>query len=136
MTTHGNDQLFASQMIIEINQGSSQCPDLQIKESYSNQEEQYFQGLSNLQLEQLEDIPSPYEHFASNHDKEIGNMFPDLFQNFIVDTPIQEPSSLSLGSYLDSPILSKHNDEEEEVKICEDLLFAQSSSSSSFSVER
>ena len=38
-------------MIIEISQASSQFPDLQIKESYSNQEEQDSQVLttSNLQ---------------------------------------------------------------------------------------
>ena len=73
-----------------------------------------------------------YEHVASNHDKELGNIFSDLFQNFIADTPIQEPSSLSLGSYLDAPIFNKYSDEEEEVKICEDLLFTQRSSSSSY----
>ena len=98
----------------------------------SNQEEKDFQGLSNLQLEHQEDIPSPYEHVASNHDKEIGNIFPDLFQNFIVDTSIWEPSYLSLGSYLDAPIFNQYSDEEEEVKICEYLLFTQSSFSSSF----
>ena len=72
LTTHGNDQLSAGQMIIEISQASSQFPYLQIKESCSNQEEQDFQGLSNLQLEHQEDLPSPYEHVASNHDKELG----------------------------------------------------------------
>ena len=105
---------------------------MQIKERCSNQEEQYFQGLSNLWLEHQEDLPSPYEQVASNHDKELGNIFPDLFQKFIADTPIQEPSSLSLGSYLDAPISHKYSDEEEEVKICEDLMFTQNSSSSSF----
>ena len=69
---------------------------------------------------------------ASNHDKELGNIFLDLFQNFIADTAIQDPSSLSLGSYLNAPIFNKYSDEEEEVKICEDLLFTQSSSSSCF----
>ena len=123
LTTHGNDQRSAGQIIIEINQASSQFPDLQIKENCSNQEEQDFQGLSNLQLEHKEDIPPPYEHVALNHDKELGNIFPDMFQNFIADTPIQEPSSLSLGSYLDAPISNKYSDEEEEVKICEELLF-------------
>ena len=72
---------------------------------------------------------------SSNHDKELGNIFPNLFQNFIADTPIQEPSSLSLGYYLNAPISNKCNDEEEEVKICEDLLFTQNSSSSYFSRE-
>ena len=86
---------------------------MQIKESCSNQEEQDFQGLSNLQLEHQEDLPSPYEHVASNHDKELGNIFLDLFQNSIADTPIQEPSSLSLGSYLNAPISNKYGDEEE-----------------------
>ena len=42
LTTHGNDQLYAGQMIIEINQASSQFLDLQIKESCNNQEEQDF----------------------------------------------------------------------------------------------
>ena len=51
LTTHGNDQLSAGQMIIEISQDSSQFLDLQIKESCNNQEEQGFQGLSNPQLE-------------------------------------------------------------------------------------
>ena len=32
---------------------------------------------------------------------------------------------MSLGSYLDTPIFSKHSDEEEEVKICEDLLLGK-----------
>jgi len=44
---------------------------LQIKESCSNQEEQDSQGLSNLQLEHQEDLPSPYEYVASNYDKEL-----------------------------------------------------------------
>ena len=30
-----------------------------------------FQGLSNLQLEHQEDLPSPYEYVASNYDKEL-----------------------------------------------------------------
>ena len=89
---------------------------MQIKESCSNKEKHDFHGLFNLQLEHQEDLPSPYEHVASNHDKKLGNIFPDLFQNFIADTPI----------------FSKHSDEEEKVKICEDLLFTQNSSSSSF----
>ena len=55
-----------------------------------------------------------------------------MFQNFIADIPIQKPSSLSLGSYLDTPISDEHSDEEEEVKICEYLLFTQNSSHSSF----
>ena len=69
---------------------------------------------------------------ASNHDRELGNIFLDLFQNFIANNPIPEPSSLSLGSYLNAPISNKYSDEEEEVKICEDLLFTQNSSGSSF----
>ena len=40
---------------------------------------------------------------CSNH-KEQGDIFPDLFQDFIVDPAIQEASSLSLGAYLDTPI--------------------------------
>ena len=51
LTTHGNDQLSASQMTIEINKASSQFPYLQINRSYSNHEEQDFQGVSNIQLE-------------------------------------------------------------------------------------
>jgi hypothetical protein len=66
-----------------------------------------------------------------NH-KEQGDIFPDLFQDFIVDPAIQEASSLSLGSYLDTPIFDPYSDEEEDVKVCEDLLFTQISSSSSF----
>ena len=62
--------------------------DFHNEESCSNQEEQDFQGLSNLQLEHQGDLPSPYEQVASNHDKELGNIFPDLFQNFTTDTPI------------------------------------------------
>ena len=116
LTTRGNDQLSTGQMTIEINQASSQFPDLQIKGSCSNHEEPYFQGLSNLQLEHQEDIPSPYEYVASNYDKELGNIFPGLFQNFIVDTPI----------------FDQYSDEEEDVKICEDPWFTQISSSSSF----
>ena len=108
------------------------CYDLHNEESCNNQEEQDFQGLSNLRLEHQEDIPSPYEQVASNHDKELANIFPDLFQNFITDTPIQEPSSLSLESYLDAPIVNKYSDEEYEVEISEELLFTQISSSSSF----
>ena len=42
LTTHGNDQLFAGQMTIEISKDSSQFPYLQIKGSYSNHEEQDF----------------------------------------------------------------------------------------------
>ena len=48
LTTNGNDQLSTGQMIIEISQASSQFPYLQIKGSYSNHEEPYFQGLSKL----------------------------------------------------------------------------------------
>ena len=88
LTTHGNDHLSTSQMTIEISNASSQFPDLHIKGSCSNHEEQDFQGLSNLQLEHQEDIPSPYEYVASNYDKEQGNIFPNLFQDFIVDTSI------------------------------------------------
>jgi hypothetical protein len=68
---------------------------------------------------------------CSNH-KEQGDIFPGLFQDFIVDSAIQKASSLSLGSYLDTPIFDQYNDEEEDVKVCEDLLFTQISSSSSF----
>jgi hypothetical protein len=68
---------------------------------------------------------------CSNH-KEQGDIFPDLFQDFIVDPAIQEASSLSLGAYLDTPIFDQYSDEEEDVKACEDLLFTQISSSSSF----
>ena len=116
LTTHGNDHLSTSQMIIEISQGSSQCAYLQIKEGCSNREEQDFQGLSNLQLENLGDLPSPYEHVASNYDKELGNIFPSMFQKFVVDTLI----------------FDQYSDEQEDVKICEDPLFTQISSSSSF----
>ena len=55
-----------------------------------------------------------------------------MFHDPIVDTSIQEASSLSLRSYLDAPIFDQYSDEEEDVKICEDLLFTQISSSSSF----
>ena len=89
---------------------------MQIKGSYSNHEEPYFQGLSNIQLEHQEDLPSPYEYVASNYDKEPGNIFLDPFQNLVADTPIFDQCS----------------DQEEEVKICEDALFTQISSSSSF----
>ena len=58
-------------MIIEISQASSQFPYLQIKGSYSNHKEPDFQGLSNLQLEHQEDLPSPYEYVVSNYDKEL-----------------------------------------------------------------
>ena len=112
-------------MTIEISKASSQFPDLQIKGSCSNHKEQHFQGLSNLQVQHQEDIPSPYEYVSSNYDKELSNIFLDLFQNVIADTPIQDPSSLSLGSYLDAPISNKYSDEEEEVKICEDLLLGK-----------
>ena len=39
---------------------------------------------------------------------------------------------MSLGSYLDALIFDQYSDEEEDVKIYEDLLFSQISSSSSF----
>ena len=91
-------------------------PDLQIKGSCSNHEEQDFQGLSNLQLEHQEDLPSTYEYVASNYDKEPSNIFPDLFQNLVADTPT----------------FDQCNDEEEDVRICEDSLFTQISSGSSF----
>ena len=58
-------------MIIEISQDSSQFPDLQIKGSCSNHEEQDFQALSNLQWEHHGYIPSPYEYVASNYDKQL-----------------------------------------------------------------
>ena len=103
-------------MIIEISRASSQFPYLQIKGSCSNHEEQDFQGISNLQLEHQEDLPSPYEYVASNYDKEPGNIFPDLFQNLVADTPIFDQCS----------------DEEEDFRIFEDSLFTKISSSSSF----
>jgi hypothetical protein len=68
---------------------------------------------------------------CSNH-KEQGNIFLDLFSHFIVDPAIQEASSLSLGSYLDAPTFDQYSDEEEDVKVCEDLLSTKISSSSSF----
>jgi hypothetical protein len=43
---------------------------------------------------------------------EQGDIFPDLFQDFIVDTSIQKDSSLSLGSYLDAPIFDQYSDKE------------------------
>ena len=64
LTTHGNYQLSTGQMTIEISNASSQFPYLQIKGSCSNHEEQDFQGISNLQLEHQEDLPSPYEYVA------------------------------------------------------------------------
>ena len=48
LTTHGNDQLYAGQMTIEISKAIPQFSDLQTKESGSNHEEQNFQGWSNL----------------------------------------------------------------------------------------
>ena len=51
LTTHGNDQLSAGQMTIEIGKAIPQFLDLQTKKSGSNHEEQNFQGRSNLQLE-------------------------------------------------------------------------------------
>jgi hypothetical protein len=113
-------------------EGSSQFPDLQIKGSCSNHEEQDFQGLYNLQLEHQEDPPSPYEYVVSNYDKEQGDIFPNLFQDFIVDTSIQEASSLSLRSYLDAPIFDQYSDKEEDIEICEGLLSTRFSSGSTF----
>jgi len=68
---------------------------------------------------------------CSNH-KEQGNIFPDLFSDFIVDPAIQEASSLSLGSYLDASWFDQYSDKEKYVKVCEDLLSIKISSSSSF----
>jgi hypothetical protein len=90
------------------------------------------QGLSNLHLEHQKDLPSPYDYLISNYDEERGEIFPNLFHDFIVDPSIQEASSLSLGSYLYAPIFEQYNDEEGDVKVCEDLLFTQIPSSSSF----
>jgi hypothetical protein len=132
LTTHGNYHLFVGQMTTEISEAIPQFSDLQIKESGSNHEEQNFQGGSNLQLEHQEDPPYPYEYVVSNYDEEQGEIFPNLFHDPIVDTSIQEASSLSLRSYLDAPIFYQYSDEEEDVKICEDLLFTQISSSSTF----
>ena len=105
---------------------------MQTKESSSNHEEQNFQGQSNLQPKNQENPPYPYEYVVSNYDEEQGEIFPNMFHDAIVDTSIQEASSLSLRSYLDAPVFDQYSDEEEDVKICEDLLFTQISSSSSF----
>ena len=69
---------------------------------------------------------------SCNNHKEQGYIFPDLFSDFIADPAIQEASSLSLGSYLDAPRFDQYSDEEEHVKVCEDLLSTKISSSSSF----
>jgi hypothetical protein len=84
----------------------------------------------NLKDDEQIDISACEQYFesaadtkGSNHEeKEQGDIFPNLFQDFIVDTSIQEASSLSLGSYLDAPIFDQYSDEEEDFKICEDLL--------------
>ena len=90
------------------------------------------QGLSNIYLEHQKDLPSPYDYLISNYDEEWGEIFPNLFHDFIVDPAIQEASSLSLGSYLDAPTFDQYSDEEEDFKVCEDLLSTKISPSSSF----
>jgi hypothetical protein len=91
----------------------------------------YFQEPSNLQLEK-EDLPYPYEYVVSNYDEEQGEIFSNMFHHPSIDTSLQEASSLLLGSHLDAPIFDQYSDEEEDVKVCEDILFNQISSSSTF----
>ena len=67
----------------------------------------------------------------SNHE-ELGNIFPNLFQDLVADNLMQESSSLSLAFYHDIPIFDKYRDEEEYFKVYEDLSTYGISSSSNF----
>jgi hypothetical protein len=136
LATHRYDQLSVGQMSIEISKGSPQFSDLQIKERCSYHEKQDFMEPSNLQLEHQEDSLSPYVYFVSNfdgntdNDEEEGYIFPNLFQDHIVDNSMQESSSLLLGFDPDIPIFNKYSDEEEDFKVYKGLLTNEISSSS------
>jgi len=72
-------------------------------------------------LEQQEYHLYPYEHVASNYDQEQSDIFPNLFQEPIVDNSMHESSSMSIGFDHDVPIFDKYNDKEEDFKFCEDF---------------
>ena len=113
-------------------ESSPHLPDLQTRENCNIHAEQNLQGLPNLQFENQKYILSPYEYSISNYDEQRGGDFPNLFHDVIVDPVIQEASSLSSGSYLDSPIFDQDGDEKGNDKVCEDSFFIQISSSFSF----
>ena len=48
LAKHGDDQLSVGQMFVETSKASPQFLDSHVKGSYSSQEEQDFQGLSNI----------------------------------------------------------------------------------------
>jgi len=115
-------------------EGSLQFQDLQRVEVCSKHEEEEGekQELSNLQLEHQKDLSSPYEYVIPNYDEERGEIFSNLFYHPIVDPAAQKFSSLLLRSHLDALIFDQYNDEQEDVKVCEDLLSTKISLSSSF----
>jgi hypothetical protein len=100
--------------------------------SESSQQHQQQQQHFSSQLEQQEYYLSPYEHVVSNYDEEQGDIFPNLFQDPIVDNSMHESSSLSLGFDHDVPIFDKYSDEEEDFKFCGDLFASGISLSSTF----
>jgi len=105
-------------MELQINVGSPQLTDLQMKRSCTNHEEHQ------------EDYFSPSIPFVSDFDVKVvddeGNdIFQNLFQDQIVDYSMQKPS----GFYYDVPVFDKYSDDEENFK---DLLSNEISSSSTY----
>jgi len=95
-----------------------QLSDLLVKEIYSNHEEADLQRLSNNQKECFSSsislfLDSDVKIFDDEEDREI---FPNLFQDQVLDFSLQRSSSLPEECYPNSPIYDKYGDEEKDVK--------------------